>query len=160
MAAAWADSAPSDEALATVVYELRRAFDDEARAPRVIETIRKRGIRIVAPVKPVVSRSRGPDRIRRWRMTVGAVIAAVLVTTAFVALDRALRQPRPEDPSLRPPTIRSLAVLPFTTLTSYDEDLLAAALGEMLIADLDQACSADISPAIAVREREVRYGYS
>jgi len=36
-----------------VVSQLRRALNDDARAPRYIETITKRGYRLIAPCEPV-----------------------------------------------------------------------------------------------------------
>jgi len=53
IAAAWDDgSFASDEALSTVVYELRKALGDDARKPRYVETIPKRGYRLIATVRP------------------------------------------------------------------------------------------------------------
>lgn len=47
----WPDVVVTDSAVNRCVSELRRVFDDDPRAPRVIETISKRGYRLVAPVK-------------------------------------------------------------------------------------------------------------
>lgn len=49
--AVWPDTFVSDDALIRCVSELRRVFGDEARAPSVIQTIPKRGYRLVAPVE-------------------------------------------------------------------------------------------------------------
>ncbi len=48
----WADSVVCEEALTRTVSELRRIFHDDPRNPRVIETIRKGGYRLIAPVMP------------------------------------------------------------------------------------------------------------
>ena len=53
--AVWDGAFTSDEALTTVVYELRKALGDDARQPRFVETIRKGGYRLVAPVEPVAT---------------------------------------------------------------------------------------------------------
>ncbi|HVS64350.1 MAG TPA: winged helix-turn-helix domain-containing protein [Thermoanaerobaculia bacterium] len=50
----WDGVAVSDEALTTVVYELRQALGDSARDQRYVETLRRRGYRWVAP-PPIVS---------------------------------------------------------------------------------------------------------
>lgn len=50
--AVWAKEFVSDAALKTAVYELREAFKDHCRTPKVIETIPKRGYRLVAEVVP------------------------------------------------------------------------------------------------------------
>jgi DNA-binding winged helix-turn-helix (wHTH) protein/predicted ATPase len=45
---AWADSAVTDSALATCIQEIRRALNDDARTPRFIETVHRRGYRFIA----------------------------------------------------------------------------------------------------------------
>ena len=46
--AVWGRLAVSDHSVAMVISQLRRAFDDDVRAPKFIETITKRGYRLVA----------------------------------------------------------------------------------------------------------------
>jgi len=46
--ACWGDSPASDNAVHKIITQLRRALDDSASEPRYIETIRKRGYRLVA----------------------------------------------------------------------------------------------------------------
>ena len=48
--AVWPNIIVTEDVLKRSIAELRRAFDDDAREPRVIETISKRGYRLVAPV--------------------------------------------------------------------------------------------------------------
>jgi len=50
--AVWPDSEVCEEALTRTISDLRRVFGDDPRSPRVIETIRKGGYRLVAPVHP------------------------------------------------------------------------------------------------------------
>src|SRR5215467_3389726 len=49
----WRDTFVSDDVLKRSVSELRRVFEDDPRAARVIETIPKRGYRLLATVEPV-----------------------------------------------------------------------------------------------------------
>src|SRR4029077_9937271 len=49
----WPGSFVTDEALKRCILELRRVFEDDAREPHVIQTIAKRGYRLVAPVTPI-----------------------------------------------------------------------------------------------------------
>lgn len=51
MAAVWSDVAVTDDVLNRATSMLRRAFGDDARAPRFIETVPKVGYRLVAPVE-------------------------------------------------------------------------------------------------------------
>jgi TolB-like protein len=49
----WPDTFVTDDVLTHSISELRRAFEDDAREPRIIQTIPKRGYRLVAPVNSV-----------------------------------------------------------------------------------------------------------
>jgi len=51
MKAVWPDTFVTQDSLKRCVSMLRRALDDDARHPQIIETVRKRGYRIVAPVQ-------------------------------------------------------------------------------------------------------------
>ena len=48
----WPGVVVGDEALSQAVTKLRKALGDDVRAPTYIETISKRGYRLIAPVKP------------------------------------------------------------------------------------------------------------
>src|SRR5499426_2059573 len=50
MTRVWNGVFVTDDVLHRAVRELRRLFDDDSEQPRVIETIRKRGYRLLAPV--------------------------------------------------------------------------------------------------------------
>jgi DNA-binding winged helix-turn-helix (wHTH) protein/tetratricopeptide (TPR) repeat protein len=46
----WGDGFVTDEVLSHAVWELRKAFGDEARNPRYIQTLARKGYRLLAPV--------------------------------------------------------------------------------------------------------------
>jgi adenylate cyclase len=48
--AVWPQTVVSDDALTTSILELRQALGDNARQPRYIETVYRRGYRFIAPV--------------------------------------------------------------------------------------------------------------
>ncbi len=58
----WAGSVVCEEALTRTISEMRRVFHDDTKTPRVIETIRKGGYRLIAPVTPVLSAAVEPGR--------------------------------------------------------------------------------------------------
>jgi DNA-binding winged helix-turn-helix (wHTH) protein/predicted ATPase len=62
--AVWPDTVVSDGALTSCIRELRKALDDDARQPRYIETLHRRGYRFVARVVcvPAKTPSSGPVR--------------------------------------------------------------------------------------------------
>ena len=49
----WPDTFVSDDVLKRSISELRRVFKDDARDARIIETIPKRGYRLLIPVEPL-----------------------------------------------------------------------------------------------------------
>ena len=49
VARVWPDVFVSDDVLHRAIRELRRAFGDETANPTYVETIRKRGYRLIAP---------------------------------------------------------------------------------------------------------------
>lgn len=61
--AVWQDVAVSDSALTSCIKELRRTLKDDAKRPRFIETLNRRGYRFVADVSaPVDARQSGSPR--------------------------------------------------------------------------------------------------
>src|SRR6266853_6565742 len=54
--AVWPDTFVSDDVLKRSASELRRVFGDDAHDSRIIETIPKRGYRLVVDVKPANGR--------------------------------------------------------------------------------------------------------
>ncbi|WP_420455241.1 winged helix-turn-helix domain-containing protein [Rubrivirga sp.] len=51
MAEVWTGTVVTDDVLARCISELRKALDDEARNPTYVETLRKRGYALIAPVE-------------------------------------------------------------------------------------------------------------
>ena len=47
----WDGAFVTDEVLTNSIWELRKAFGDDARKPRFIETIPRKGYRLIAPVE-------------------------------------------------------------------------------------------------------------
>src|SRR5215471_15028681 len=54
--AVWPDTAVSEWVLTTTVRDLRDALGDDARQPRVIETVHRRGYRFIAAISPLAQR--------------------------------------------------------------------------------------------------------
>ncbi len=106
LAELWPGQIVGDDSLARTVSKLRQALDDDARAPRYVETIAKRGYRLVAPVSPLVTvaaASAAPVRPRRLPVSVALGIA-VLVVAAALAWTM-LRAPAPAPRPLTPQII-------------------------------------------------------
>src|SRR6266566_692757 len=58
MRAVWAETFVTDDVLIRSISELRRALEDDAKEPRVIQTIPKRGYRLMLAVEQVGKPSR------------------------------------------------------------------------------------------------------
>jgi TolB-like protein/DNA-binding winged helix-turn-helix (wHTH) protein len=144
--AVWSDAFVSDDVLIRSVFELRRAFEDDAREPRFIETIPKRGYRLLAAVTPVngdlaanrsVAAAIEPSRLirRNWKLTWLAVASLVLLCGTLVGFNVG---------DLRAhifggPPIHSLAVLPLKNLSDDpSQKYFASGMTEELITDLSQ----------------------
>lgn len=165
----WDGAFVSDDALSTVIYELRKAFDDKGSDPRYIETIRKGGYRLIAPVStsssevtdvPVEPAAEASPPFQPTRKRSRIPILFTVLIVAAIALILYLTIDGPSDPARRAEpseaaAVESLAVLPITLVDlEGQQDLLADALTEMLIADLAQICPQEISPGLAVRGQE------
>jgi len=59
--AVWPNIIVTEDVLKRCIAELRRAFDDDARNPHIIETISKRGYRLLVPVSAPAAVSALPE---------------------------------------------------------------------------------------------------
>jgi TolB-like protein/DNA-binding winged helix-turn-helix (wHTH) protein len=125
----WPGAAVTDDVLTHCIVELRKAFDDSAQDPRFIETIPKKGIRLVAQVARI-EKEAASKRLGR-----GFAVAIIAVILTGIVVVWSLRQERP--PSLPPVEGTTLAVLPFSDLSPGGEhELFADGLTDELIARL------------------------
>src|SRR4029077_8286278 len=136
----WADTFVTDYVLTHSISELRRAFEDDAKQPRVIETVPKGGYRLMASV------TRGSPRAgtgavlqapasRRFRViyVAGFSFVLVLLTVTYFGSSRLLRQSAPLDKKVM------LAVLPFENLSGDPEqEYFTDGMTEEMITRLSQ----------------------
>ena len=124
----WQGRVISYDALTSTVQKLRRAFADDVRHPRFIETLSKRGYRLVAPVgtpadvdtaSPLADRHT-PSKWNRhaWPWIIAGTVLALAVTT--LTLER-LQQTQPAVVSGEQASPYSIAVLPFDNLSGDSE---------------------------------------
>ncbi|HWP41875.1 MAG TPA: winged helix-turn-helix domain-containing protein [Blastocatellia bacterium] len=132
----WGGRFVTEEVMTNSIFELRKALGDEARNPRFIQTIPKRGYRLIAPVtsdQPPEAHVLQPSR--RWKL---ATAAALILASAIVALWLSVwsRESTSLAESFR---IDALAVLPFEDLSSQaEQDYFADGMTEALIAELSR----------------------
>lgn len=83
----WGRLAVSDHSVAMVISQLRRAFRDDARAPKYIETITKRGYRLIAPCEAMSEAPAQTAAVRpRSLLRVSAPQSTVMLVSAGAAL--------------------------------------------------------------------------
>ena len=120
--AVWAGTFVSDDVLTRCISEIRRVLDDDARAPKFIQTIPKTGYRLIAPVvydpepgprngnHAAVASAASPAVAQKRTAPIGWLVAAFFAIAALsgYVLYRTLRQAAPaRDDSYR--------TIPFTT---------------------------------------------
>lgn len=137
----WPGVVVGDETLTQAVNKLRRALGDDVHAPRFIETIAKRGYRLIAPVQ-VIAEPSGSLRLppgqaqrgarRRWTVLVAAGAAVVFAVLAGLRWQASTN----EYPGAAEDSLPIVAVLPLSNQTGdpsrdyfYDgvtEDIISA----------------------------------
>ena len=133
LAEAWGGRAMSDAPLTKVIAELRRELGDDRQSPRFIETIPKRGYRLLLAPQ-YAGRSSLPAATARtgWRWwPTAAVLALIAVVSAL-----GLRASRPSPPPWTEGA-NTLAVLPFDVIDdSASLASFAAGMHEEIVAQL------------------------
>lgn len=101
----WGDTIVCEDSLTRAVSDLRRIFRDDAQHPRYIETIRKGGYRLIAPVSPpdaapVRAPASEAARGRRSRWPV-SLFALIMIAAVLLLLRDRLQKPEREAVALR-----------------------------------------------------------
>jgi Tol biopolymer transport system component/DNA-binding winged helix-turn-helix (wHTH) protein len=81
--AVWPDTIVNEEALSRAVSQLRRALNDDPKAPRYVQTVHKGGYCLIAPVAEALPRATTPplktEAVRRgWLLLVAGLAGALL----------------------------------------------------------------------------------
>ena len=100
----WRTEAISESALTRTITELRSAVRDDVDQPRFLETIPKRGYRLIASVRPVASQEESQARRRRVPALV-ILVGALLISGSLALLLYEMVPSEPTDaPRVRPLT--------------------------------------------------------
>src|SRR5687768_17466808 len=102
--AVWPDTFVSDDVLTHAISHLRKALNDDATHPRFIQTIPRRGYRLIAPVvrtstkhvEPAKPDASPPGR-RRWSaLALSISLAALISLTAYLLVNLGGKSAKPE----------------------------------------------------------------
>jgi DNA-binding winged helix-turn-helix (wHTH) protein len=162
-AAVWAGTIVSYDALTGAIQKLRKAFHDDPRRSRIIETLSKKGYRLVAPVERlpepagaaagVSSAVTAAHRRTGFRKPAGLLLLCLALVAGGVACWPAVRVPAPAVNGVMAAT-NSVAVLPFDNLSrDPEQDYFADGMTDELITGLAR------HPVLLVIARESAFMY-
>lgn len=152
----WPDTFVTDDVLKGSIAEIRRVLEDDAKEPRIIETIAKRGYRLIGPVEwidvqqqaPAAAHKPGASEIaaassrRSWiRRTLTAVVVVLVALAAILVVGGLRARLR----ARTAPQIRSLAVLPLQNLSGDPaQEYFSDGMTDALITNLAQIGSVKV----------------
>lgn len=126
-AAVWQGRVVGYDSLTGIMFKLRKALGDDTKSPRMIETVSKRGYRLLVEPAPVAPAD-GPVRAGRGRWRPWAVAAAALVLAGTAAAAWMAGGFEAERADATPPIAASVApreaivLLPFENLDGNAAD--------------------------------------
>lgn len=149
----WPDTFVGDDVLIRAICELRRVFEDDPKDARFIQTIPKRGYRLVALVQPANGLSAAKTNLSppvtessaiqttkknaKWKIFLAGSLALVVMCSGLLALNVAGSRDLLFDNHTQ--VIKSLAVLPLQNLNGDpSQEYLADGMTEELITELSQ----------------------
>jgi DNA-binding winged helix-turn-helix (wHTH) protein/tetratricopeptide (TPR) repeat protein/TolB-like protein len=112
----WQGTFVSDEVLANAIWELRKALGDDAKRPRFIQTLPKKGYRLIAAVAPADGEPPPLEARATWKWIAAAATIGLVAVVAGLFWMRGGARGRGTSPG---PS--SVAVMEFENLTSSDE---------------------------------------
>jgi len=144
----WPDTFVTDDVLTRCISELRRALEDDPKEPSFIETIPKRGYRLLQPVEPL----KGSQRKWPLRAIYGTVAALTVIVLVAVAYWMARRVVQSETLSVSRLTMSGrvdhAAISPDAKYLVYSED--NGSEQSLWLRQLVTASSIQLQPAASV----------
>jgi serine/threonine-protein kinase len=140
----WRVEAVAVGTLTHAMAELRKALGDDAREPTYIETVPKRGYRLIAPVTLDEVEGAGEEPasrrpLARWRLLIP--VAALLLVVLPLVVWRTRQAPSPE---ATPPEPQRIVVLPFINLGAPEDENFADGITSELISRLSVVSNLEV----------------
>lgn len=142
----WPGMVVGYDALASAIIKLRKAFDDDSKHPQIIQTVPKRGYKLIATVTSTVSSTVNskPEKYkqadnRKYRVY-AALVAGVLVFLLISAIILKVQKPTDAQPDIKAASeIPLVIVLPFANLSNDPEqEYFSDGITDDLITDLSR----------------------
>jgi len=154
----WTGASVNEDALSRTVWKLRQALDDDARAPRFVQTVSRRGYRLITPVEPVAPQPETGSRRINASMFVGAAGLVVVLLVALSVLSGRTDAPAPELAS--PDGVATMLTRANGFYVQYKraDNEAALRLYERVLADDPENAAALAGQANALTQRVIRWG--
>jgi DNA-binding winged helix-turn-helix (wHTH) protein/TolB-like protein/Flp pilus assembly protein TadD len=160
-ARAWPGMVVGDEALTQCIIKLRRALGDNARAATYIDTVSKRGYRLIAPVgdaEPHTASATHRPLARRLLPALGLAGVAAVVAPSVVYFSAQSPASSPDSASVAASAAGvSVTVLPFEPVGEGDHAYLARGMSEDLMTELSRLAGVQVIAAAHRAEGRARY---
>ena len=114
----WAGRIVTDAQVSKAINELRAGLGDTTEPRRYIETLPKRGYRLVCTVTPGSESTQTPDTMRGRNYTGPALVFALFMAVGYWLLNTTTQDPDGTATNVEP----GIAVLPFTNLSGNPEN--------------------------------------
>lgn len=143
----WQGTVVTYDALSVTINKIRAALGDNSRNPHFIETLAKRGYRLIAPVAfSDINTAAAVPSSTKWssRILLPAAIAlvAAISLSALLLYEYISNESNTARELTIPQNIPSIAVIPFTNISGDEsQDYFAAGMTEYLITDLSRLSS-------------------
>jgi DNA-binding winged helix-turn-helix (wHTH) protein/TolB-like protein/Flp pilus assembly protein TadD len=149
LAEVWRGVVVGDDALTQVVIKLRKALGDASETPAYIQTIPKRGYRLIAPVSRAGAVAAAGPRRKPWRLAAAVSLASLLAAGgALYWLGKP--EERMERVEAAAPSLPSISVRRFEPVGDDPESaLLARGMTADLVADLSRVSGLSVIDATA-----------
>ena len=136
----WQGSIVTYEALTVTINKIRAALEDDSRHPRYIETLAKRGYRLIAEVTTGDSSHQNTSNISKYNISKPVIFT--LVISSVILLSFFLFNQNSNHHLKLPQNVPSIAVIPFANNNNNpDLDYFASGITEYLITDLSRSSS-------------------
>jgi TolB-like protein/DNA-binding winged helix-turn-helix (wHTH) protein len=122
----WQDTFVTDDVLKVSIWQLRKAFQDDSKHPKVIETIPKSGYRLLLPVRTVKGAELPVSHSHIFAL-LGASVLVLVIAAAWIGY----KHIHSGGASV---SAASIAVLPFADLSpGHDHEYLSEGLAEEIL---------------------------
>ena len=122
----WQDTFVTDDVLKGSIWQLRKAFQDDSKHPKVVETIPKSGYRLLLPVRGVEG-VKVPVSRSQILALVGASVLVLVIAAGWIWYKHTQM-------GAAAVSVASVAVLPFADLSpNHDQEYFSDGLGEEIL---------------------------